>query len=381
MKVVVASLGAYGHLYPMVPLALACAAAGHDVVVATGPPFLGRLPVRSVPGYPGSLGLDSAFAEAARRHPGLSGPDLAFAMFADVGSEQVTPTMVQVLRDERPDLVVYEGMDVGAGVAAALVGVPAAVFGISLVPGLVYPVLHAAAAGYRRDDWLARDLVPPTDPRLLGAALLDPTPPGLLRADDPLALVRWPVRSVPYSEASGPPAWSGGERRRPRVYLTLGTVSFGAIEVLRQALAGIAPLDVEVLVAVGPDGDPALLGPQPAHVHVERFVDQPAVLGTVDLVVHHGGTGTVLATLAAGLPQLLLPQGADHFVNADLLGRVGAARALLGDAQQAEAVADAVRALLGPGPERDRAGALAAEIAAMPDPADLVPRLVGLAGG
>ncbi len=36
LKIVFASLGAYGHLYPMMPLALACRDAGHDVVVATG---------------------------------------------------------------------------------------------------------------------------------------------------------------------------------------------------------------------------------------------------------------------------------------------------------------------------------------------------------
>ena len=45
-----ASLGAYGHLYPMMPLALACADAGHETVIATGPPFLERLPLPTVPG-------------------------------------------------------------------------------------------------------------------------------------------------------------------------------------------------------------------------------------------------------------------------------------------------------------------------------------------
>ena len=45
-----ASLGAYGHLYPMMPLALACADAGHEAVIATGEPFLGRLPLGTVPG-------------------------------------------------------------------------------------------------------------------------------------------------------------------------------------------------------------------------------------------------------------------------------------------------------------------------------------------
>jgi UDP:flavonoid glycosyltransferase YjiC (YdhE family) len=43
VKIMFASLGAYGHLYPMMPLALASAAAGHETVVAVGPPFLGRL--------------------------------------------------------------------------------------------------------------------------------------------------------------------------------------------------------------------------------------------------------------------------------------------------------------------------------------------------
>jgi UDP:flavonoid glycosyltransferase YjiC (YdhE family) len=43
-------------------------------------------------------------------------------------------------------------------------------------------------------------------------------------------------------------------------------------------------------------------------VHIERFVAQSEVLPLVDLIVHHGGTGTVLGALQAGLPQLLLPK-------------------------------------------------------------------------
>jgi hypothetical protein len=55
-----ASVGAYGHLYPMMPLALACADAEHEAVIATGPPFLGRLPLPTVLGYPPELELDWA---------------------------------------------------------------------------------------------------------------------------------------------------------------------------------------------------------------------------------------------------------------------------------------------------------------------------------
>jgi UDP:flavonoid glycosyltransferase YjiC (YdhE family) len=42
------------------------------------------------------------------------------------------------------------------------------------------------------------------------------------------------------------------------------------------------------------DGEPAALGEVPDNVRVERFVAQSVVLSLVDVIVHHGGTGTVL---------------------------------------------------------------------------------------
>jgi UDP:flavonoid glycosyltransferase YjiC (YdhE family) len=176
------------------------------------------------------------------------------------------------------------------------------------------------------------------------------------------------------------PAWLTATRTRPRVYFTLGTVSFGAVEVLNRAIPEIAALDVDLLVTVGPEGEPASLGEVPVNVHVERFVAQSAVLPLIDLIVHHGGTGTVLSALEVGLPQLLLPQGADQFFNAEILTAAGAARALPNDAQQAGAIGEAVQELLGDGPERQVATRLRDEIAAMPSPAEVVPALVKLAG-
>ncbi|HEX5383604.1 MAG TPA: hypothetical protein VFW54_03110 [Propionibacteriaceae bacterium] len=88
VKIMFASLGAYGHLYPMMPLAIACADAGQEVVIATGKPFLERLPVPTVAGYPETLELDWAIEETRRRHPDLHGGQLSMAMFADVTAEQ-----------------------------------------------------------------------------------------------------------------------------------------------------------------------------------------------------------------------------------------------------------------------------------------------------
>ena len=377
VKIMFASLGAYGHLYPMMPLALACADAGHEAVIATGPPFLGQLPLPTVPGYPPNLELDWAIQEARRRHPDLHDQDFSMAMFADVTAEFAIPTMIEQCERIRPDLVVYEGMHTGAGVAASVLGIPAAAYAIALA-SFIYNYLHSATVDYQRDTWLQRNLTPPEGNGLLAAALINPAPP-TVRQTDGSRVPTIPIRSVAYNEFSaGVPAWLNGPRSRPRIYLTLGTVSFGAVEVLSRAIAEIAPLDVDVLVAVGPEGDPAAIGEVPANVHVERFVAQSAVLPLVDLIVHHGGTGTVLSALEVGLPQLLLPQGADQFFNADLLTTTGAARALPNDAQQPGAITEAVRALVGDSQERETAARVRDEIAAMPSPAEVVPALFEL---
>src|SRR5215211_3578296 len=311
-----ASLGAYGHLYPMMPLALVCAEADHEVVIATGEPFLQRLSLTTVPGYPQNLELDWVIRESRRRHPDLHADEFILATFADVVAEKVAPTMIEQCQLLRPDLVIYEGM-ARRGRGSQCVG-----HSRSRVRDRAdddfYTALHSMTVGYQRDVWLRRGCTPPEQNGLLSATMINPTPPSIGRGETQVPTI--PIRSVAYNESSaGVPGWLRSPRTRPRVYLTLGTVSFGAVEVLSRAISEIAPFDVEILVAVGPEGEPAALGELPGNMHVERFVAQSEVLPLVDLIVHHGGTGTVLGALEVGLPQLLLPQGADQFINAEIL--------------------------------------------------------------
>jgi MGT family glycosyltransferase len=166
------------------------------------------------------------------------------------------------------------------------------------------------------------------------------------------------------------------------VYLTLGTVPFLALPVLRAAARGLAALDVDVLVAVGPHSDPSALGRLPAHVRVERFVPQAALLEYVDLVVHHGGSGTTLASLSRGRPQLVLPQELpDQAVNAANVAAAGAGLVLSSDEATADTVADRAADLLATPGYAARAGHIQQEIDRMPGPSDIVPVLHRLAAG
>lgn len=275
-----------------------------------------------------------------------------------------------------PNLVIYEQTDFGAAVAAALAGVPAMCHSLIRAVGaerqqiVADPRLAALWARFGKDS-------APLDV-LSGDAYLDIYPPSLQEPsifEDPR---RIPMRPVPWSEPSGAmPAWVR-TRSRPLAYLTLGTMVFGDGDGLRAAAAGLSSLGIDVLVALGPH-DPAVLGSGSPGVHVEQFVHQADVLPYIDLVVHHGGTGTMLGALSKGLPQLILPQGADQFINAGIIVSAGLGLSLEPDSVSPESVVEAARALLSDSSYRDAALRICHEIAAMPHPAEVLATLVQLA--
>jgi UDP:flavonoid glycosyltransferase YjiC (YdhE family) len=354
---------AYGHLFPLLPLAHAAKAAGHDVVFGTGDVFLPQVRDLGFEAHRAGIGIGAAETEAKRRHGEDAGfLDIGITMFAELLPRSLLDDLTPLLPQLRPDLVIHEMTDVGAGIAARRAGVPAVsvVIGRSMPPDVL-----AVAAERLRPLW--GEL--PAD-ALLGDACVDVWPDSVRDPGTAKVPQIFRMRPTPFDpDVPLPPLPDGF------VYLTLGTVVHGATQVLRGAIHALAQLDVDVLVALGP-GDPSKLGPLPDRVRVAGFVPQAEVLKHASLVVHHGGTGTTLAALAAGLPQLMLPQGADQFANADTLSTLGAAKALVGDAVRIAAIETAAHALLTDPQPREIAQRVAAEIAGMPSPEAVLTELV-----
>jgi UDP:flavonoid glycosyltransferase YjiC (YdhE family) len=86
-------------------------------------------------------------------------------------------------------------------------------------------------------------------------------------------------------------------------------------------------------------------------------------------------------SLAHGIPQVVLPQGADNFVNGWLLARRGAGVTIGPDEMTPEAVRVAVRLVLDDPSYRDTGRRLAAELAALPEPAEVARALRERIGG
>lgn len=372
MRIVFSSPPSYGHIYPFLPLAFACADAGHDVTVATAEPFLGRLALPTVRSMPAGVTLKQLRDRTLQNHPGLRTwtvegmYQFGGRMFGETLPRVVAPVLLEEFARAKPDLVVYECCDIGAAVAADVLGVRAVAYGVGAATDF-FRAWHRRAVADQRDLWQDRE---PGDLASYPGGYLDPVPDALYGAL-PLPPNRMAVRATGWSEQADLPAVLTGTARRPRVYITLGTMAYGAVDVLRRAILETAAHEVDVVVAAGPDGDPSLLGELPANVHVARFLPQPDVLARVDLIVHHGGAGTMLGALENGVPQLVLPQGADQPFNAELVANAGAGRTLTNDEQAPGAIGAAVGALLADGPERETAKKYAWEMAALPGPAEL----------
>ncbi len=90
----------------------------------------------------------------------------------------------------------------------------------------------------------------------------------------------------------------------------------------------------------------AALGPLPPRVHAERFVPQDQVLGAATVMVTHGGSGSVLGALAAGLPLVVLPLFADQPHNAARVTAVGAGMTIAGGPAAAGQIGAVVAAVL-----------------------------------
>jgi len=128
-------------------------------------------------------------------------------------------------------------------------------------------------------------------------------------------------------------------------------------------------------VTVGRGHDPDDLGRQPPNVRVAGYLPQTAILPRCAAVVSHGGSGTFLAALGLGIPQVLLPQGADQFLNAEAGAASGAARVVPPDRADVATIRAAVEEALGDPSVRAAAERMAAEIRAMPSPDEVAEAL------
>jgi UDP:flavonoid glycosyltransferase YjiC (YdhE family) len=380
MRVLITTAPLHGHLFPLVPLAWALRAAGHEVLVATPENFVGEVVAAGLPGVPsaGPVGFAEFMLHDRGGNP-VSPPADPAARRASSGRAwgRLAARTLAGTRDLvarwRPDLVVSEPVEYAGPMAAASHGIPWVEHWWGLA---VQPEYRPAAGEELAGELAALGLATLPDPALR----IDVCPPTLQRPGVPVAV---PMRYVPYSGTAVVPAWVREPASRPRICLTLGSMlprhgrrDFAGL--LRAMVAELTGTGAEVLVAVEDEvarGWPDL----PDGVRAVGWLPLALVLPACDAVVHHGGPGSVFTALTTGTPQLALPQTADQFENADRMAGAGAGARLLPAECSPAAVAAACADLVADPLYRKNTEALRAENAARPSPAEVVAVLERLA--
>lgn len=392
MKVLFSCAVGYGPFHSQVPVARALADAGHEVAFATGASFCKWIARVGFPAYPVGLDSRALLQEVARRYPewpALVAPEELLHFYltntaARVATPRAIVDLLAIVRHWRPEVIVHDPAEFAAPIAAAVGGIPSVNHGWGPLLPLEY---YREAAGILAPLWERCRLAPQELAGMFRHLFLDICPPSLQSPEIADVGPVQPVRPVPvhlrlgnHPEHTGSlPEWIDDLPDQPTAYVTLGTIFNNAPGLQAAILDGLEDQGVNVVLVLGSNGDESLLDRRSPTVHVERFVPQSLLLRRCDVVVSHGGAGTILASLEAGLPLLLLPIGIDQFHNARRCADAGVGRWLTPSDRSSGEIGRQVRALLDESQFRCRAAAVREEILAMPGPAAAVGALEALA--
>ena len=155
-------------------------------------------------------------------------------------------------------------------------------------------------------------------------------------------------------------------------------VTFGSLDATRQLIRYVdriasiaAEVDAEFVVTLG-ERSASAPDDLPPNVRITRWVPLNALLRTCAAAIHHGG-GTSLTCCALGIPQLVLA-GPETAGEAELLRARGVTHVLPNDEQALDAVA--IREVLYDDKLHRAAAEIQEEIADLPTPSELLPRLL-----
>jgi UDP:flavonoid glycosyltransferase YjiC (YdhE family) len=377
MRILMTSIGATGHVLPLVPFARALERAGHEVLVAAQReqgPKVERTGLAFAPfDDPPDAEWQPLLAEIGALPWDEAGERIVAEMFGTIDVRAALPRLLELVERWQPDVVVRESCEFAGALAAEHHGIPHArvVLGSNTVEEYLLTLAAPALDDLRAEHGFDPD---PGAESLREALYMTMAPAAIEEPGAPL-----PEIHRFREDRAARPATPEGE---PLVYVSFGTVAGGKLTTVhRLALDALADLPVRVLMSTGDAFDAAELGPLPANARVEPWVDETDVLPGAAAMVAHGGYGSTLRALTYGVPQVVVPLfAADQWLNGRSVAALGAGTTL----------EDSRAAMAPPGPEivaelpgavmraveepqqREVARSVSREIAALPPVQDAV---------
>jgi glycosyltransferase len=409
MRYLFTALPETSHTLPLVPLAHAAQARGHDVLFATSGPSLSTAAAAGLH----AVAVDDG--EALHEYnklddlvvKGTLGMDVdpeaietLASIFAEMGAI-MADGLVEVGKTWGADAVVHSAGHVAGLLTARVLGGSSVLHGVGRPHAPFWealehmaPVAQRMGVGEVPEADVQIDVSPPSlEPIIQSsteAAVPDPADPVHQDTEPrrPSISTLWashtprlPMRFCSYSGGANLPRWVLERGSRPRVVATLGTVPqgvYGEGGLMREVILGTADLGIELVVTTAGAELAALPSPLPEHVRLVDWVPLRALLGTCEGIIHHGGQGTMYTAFAAGVPQLVIPAFADTLVNARIAVASGVGSMLEMPEANPGNVGAAVDELLGNPAYLLASRELAWEIRDMPEPSTVIDQITDL---
>jgi UDP:flavonoid glycosyltransferase YjiC (YdhE family) len=370
MKVLFTSLQITSHFLPLVPFLRACRRRGHDVAVAAPAELAERIAETRATFFPVAHPGDAVLGPIWARLGTLPDDErtrvVIGEIFAGASASAAMPGLLDAVERFEPDIIVRESQEYGAVVVGDKLGIPHVRVSITAASrdaellSFASPFLEAHRA----------QIGAPPDPS--GARIRNE--PALTQFPETFGAPQFGHAEflrfrAPRTDAPPLRRWWPNHAANPFVYVTLGTVAGGRDAVrdaYRTVLAALVGLPLRVLFTIGDQLAIDSLEDVPANVHVERFVPQDQVLPHARAVLCHGGSGTVLGALAAGIPMLVMPLFADQPYNAERVAAAGAGLVVPKVGARPEILREALMRVVEEHSFRKGAQRIATEIAALP---------------
>ena len=353
-----------GHINPNLPLMTELCRRGERVVYFATEPF--RAKVERTGAEFRSYGDHDMFER------GLGAGGMLGGMAALIETtEQILPALVEALRAARPDYLLVEAHAVWGNLMAQMHHLPTAtlcsMFAMndSLISsgGLISHLYGAAPRELVLEGLLALGEYYESARRLL--CRFGAVSPGIVdylgnrqRLNLVFTAREFQIGSAAFDESYRfvGPSVAGRQdyaefpmervAGRAPILISMGTMYNDEAEFYGRCFLAFADWPDPVVLAVGHRVDRAQLRKPPANFIVCEYVPQVALLETARLFITHGGINSAHEAMLHGVPMVVLPQRADHYVVAGQVEAVGAGGVLDRSQATPERLAEAARRAL-----------------------------------
>lgn len=248
----------------------------------------------------------------------------------------VLPQVLEVVRADYPDCIIYDPMCLSGRFAAQILGIPAA---ISRPTFVVHERVMRSMQGQQRNAEASRIFQQSMQQLCAQYAIKPFEISDIFRHKEAMNIVYIPRSFQIDGESYGDEYLFVGPSLGPRcnpavfpfeqlgsqpiIYITLGTVYNTDPTFFQTCFAALHDLPWQVVVATGRPVEELQVGPVPDNVILRSYVPQLEILEHTGVFVGHGGMSTIMEAISRGVPMVVIPHAAAQVANAQRVMDLG----------------------------------------------------------